>query len=62
MRYFIFIVLALSLTSCSATKAVFAMMKNTDDFHALKSDPRVKYETGAKPNARLVSADLDKAI
>lgn len=62
MRYFTFILFAISLSACAATKAVFAMMKSTDEFHSLSSDNRIKYESGAPLDARIVSADLNRAI
>lgn len=58
------VVLALAMlqSGCTATKAIWAMNKSTADFHALKSDPRVKYESGAENIAKVVSANLDQAI
>ncbi len=62
IRVVLFIITVTVLDSCTAAKAMIAMHRSTDDFHALASDPRVRYEVGAEANARLLSAQLDQAI
>jgi hypothetical protein len=61
-RIVIFAALTLFLGGCTASKALFAMARGTGDFHALKSDPRVRYETGAEDLAKRIAANLDHAI
>jgi len=62
MRNLIIIFLAVLLSGCSVTKHLVAMNKSTDDFKTLESDPRVKYESGAEFNAKVVADNLDSAI
>ncbi|MEJ2362780.1 MAG: hypothetical protein P8Z75_15455 [Gammaproteobacteria bacterium] len=62
MRDFIFAFMTLFLSASTDTKAVFAMMKSTNNFRALRSDPRAKYEPGAETNIRIIAANLNRAI
>jgi len=62
IRSLLFMVVATILAGCSATKAVIAMHRSTDDFHTLASDSRVKYEAGGEGIARIIAAQLDQAI
>jgi hypothetical protein len=52
----------LSMSACTAVKAVVAMNKSTDHFIALDSDMRVLYEDGADEFAENVSSYFDSAI
>jgi hypothetical protein len=54
-RYFIILLISTQLTGCYYLKAPFAMLKSTDNFHALVENPSVKYEEGARENALLIS-------
>lgn len=61
-RIIILIFAAISITSCTATKAVIAMNKSTNQFIALDQDKRVLYEKGARKYAETVASKLDTAI
>ncbi|NOX75071.1 MAG: hypothetical protein GXP17_00305 [Gammaproteobacteria bacterium] len=58
----ILICLVLSLSSCTAVKAVAAMNKSTDRFITLEKDKRVVYEAGAEKFAEIIAEKLDAAI
>ncbi len=61
-RIIILIFLAISITSCTATKAVIAMNKSTNQFIVLEQDKRVLYEKGAKKHAEILANKLDTAV
>ncbi len=58
----ILIFVALSVTSCTAAKAVVAMNKSTNQFIALEQDKRILYEKGAEKYAQTVANKIDTAI
>ncbi len=58
----ILIFVALSITSCTAAKAVVAMNKSTNQFIALEQDKRILYEKGAEKYAETVANKIDTAI
>lgn len=62
MRSLMLVVIVALLCGCTAPKALVAMYRDTDDFHALEHDPRVKYQSGAEANAQIVSDSLDQSI
>jgi len=61
-KIIILIFVALSISSCTAAKAVVAMNKSTDHFIVLEKDKRVVYEAGAEKFAEIVADKLDAAI
>lgn len=61
-RIIILLFVAISITSCTATKAVVAMNKPTNQFIALERDKRIFYEKGAEKYAETVANKLDTAI
>ncbi len=61
-RIIILIFVVIFTTSCTATKAVIAMNKSTNQFIALEQDKRVLYEKGAKKYAETVANELDTAV
>lgn len=61
-RIIILICITLSISSCTAAKAMVAMHKSTDHFITLKKDRRVVYETGAEKFAEIIADRLDAAI
>jgi len=52
----------LSLSGCTAIKAVFGMAKSTEDFIPLEDNTVVKYEKGAVGFARKISLYINPAI
>ncbi len=62
MRSLMLMVIFSLLCGCTATRAMVAMYRGTDDFRVLELDPRVKYQFGAETNAQIVSGSLDESI
>jgi len=61
-KYLIVAVFVMLLGGCANIKAVGAMMRSTDHFIALKSNPSIRYEAGAEEYANLISEYLDKSV
>lgn len=62
MRSLVLMIFVSLLCGCTATKAIFAMNRDTDDFKTLEQDTRVKYQSDAKTNAQIVAASLGESI
>jgi len=61
-RMTILLSICISISGCTAFKAVIAMNKSTEQFIPLKQDSRVLYEEGSEAFALQISRQLDAAI